>query len=300
MKKSKVIVPALAMIGLSSVASITGSVAWFTANRTANIDAGTYAVVKTGANLECVVSAGIGTSATDSGSTHTITTAGKLTDGSFNHKTKNIYTPNATGNAIATETALASATDENMKRGTDASDSDKVIYTAITWNVSFSVTFGVVNKDVALLLDVPNSSFAVDGGAAATTAQGFRMAFVPGATPTGSTQRATVYADLQTFENAKYVASTTNFNGTSYVANDYDLIDSAYTTAVPDTISSADTLTRPDCIGTFKFAASTKVTLPYTVVCWFEGTDPEIDDEATTFQSVIANLQFKAIDIVNE
>ena len=46
MKKSKIIVPALAIITLSTAASITGTVAWFTANRTASVTVGDMAVVK--------------------------------------------------------------------------------------------------------------------------------------------------------------------------------------------------------------------------------------------------------------
>ena len=37
MKKSRIIVPALAMLTLSVAASVTGTVAWFTASRTASM-----------------------------------------------------------------------------------------------------------------------------------------------------------------------------------------------------------------------------------------------------------------------
>ena len=60
MKKSRIIIPALAMIAFSVAASIAGTVAWFTASRTAQINAGTYAVVKTSAELKCVLSNGVG------------------------------------------------------------------------------------------------------------------------------------------------------------------------------------------------------------------------------------------------
>ena len=103
MKKSKIIVPALALIAFSMAASITGSVAWFTANRTATINAGTYVVVKTSANLEFTLTGGIGTEV-DTNSDNTILTqttpqtgsavGNKLTDGSFDHVGKMIYTPN--------------------------------------------------------------------------------------------------------------------------------------------------------------------------------------------------------------
>ena len=51
MKKSRIVIPALAMIAFSMAASITGAVAWFTATRTATVTSGAYAVVKTSSNL---------------------------------------------------------------------------------------------------------------------------------------------------------------------------------------------------------------------------------------------------------
>ena len=63
MKKTRILIPAMAMIAFSTAASIAGSVAWFTANRQTSVNAGTYAVVKTTANLECEVTGVLGTTA---------------------------------------------------------------------------------------------------------------------------------------------------------------------------------------------------------------------------------------------
>ena len=61
MKKSKIIVPALAIIAFSTAASIAGSVAWFTASRTVSISGGEYSVVKLTSDLKCTLTAGVGT-----------------------------------------------------------------------------------------------------------------------------------------------------------------------------------------------------------------------------------------------
>ena len=45
MKKSKIIVPALGILLLSAAASVSGTVAWFTANRTFEMDAGNFSVI---------------------------------------------------------------------------------------------------------------------------------------------------------------------------------------------------------------------------------------------------------------
>ena len=45
MKKSRIIVPALAMLTLSVAASVTGTVAWFSASRTKTLTANNLAVL---------------------------------------------------------------------------------------------------------------------------------------------------------------------------------------------------------------------------------------------------------------
>lgn len=58
MKKSRIIVPALAMLTLSVAASVTGTVAWFTASRTASMTASNLAAFNTEGNLTLNLAAG--------------------------------------------------------------------------------------------------------------------------------------------------------------------------------------------------------------------------------------------------
>ena len=58
MKKSRIIVPALAMLTLSVAASVTGTVAWFTASRTASMSATNVAAVNTAGNLSLTLAKG--------------------------------------------------------------------------------------------------------------------------------------------------------------------------------------------------------------------------------------------------
>ena len=331
MKKSRIIIPALAMIAFSVAASITGAVAWFTASRTAQIDAGTYAVVKTSANLDVELTAGAHTSV-NSGS-GVVTVNGVLTDGSFDHVGKKVYTPAADGKSlkvdgtnvpVAISVAGDSYTDstDELLRGATAAPNAKNIYTAVTFDVTFTVSFGSVSGDIGLYLDntTGKSNFAVSGGGAAKTAQGFRMAFVPFGTNAAS-GNTRVFADLQQ-ENEQYQtnpgqspaeyaqrraisyiggdAPATAFtnNGLEYGTN--VLIDADYDDPLPDSSTARATATaRPDCLGVFTFDAGNQVSLSYRIVCWFEGTDPEIvnREALAEYQSVIATLNFEAIDL---
>ena len=327
MKKTRILIPAMAMIAFSTAASIAGSVAWFTANRTASVNAGTYAVVKTSANLAVEVNEGLATTV----DSNNIVSLGnnKLTDGSFNHKTGKIYQPNEDGTAIATTNGEVAYNDPQiatkLDRGTvNAGESNEgKVYTAATFELVFTIKFGSAAGDYGLFLDnsAGKTAFSVTPSAAALTAQGFRMGFYPSGS--GEHGRATVLADLQdstekwdhdgdddgvkvdpTDEvNAiRYVASTTNFEGTDYVASQYDLIDENYDDALPTgTPTKAEAGARPDYIGYFGFAANDEVTLTFTVVCWFEGTDPEIVNRAATteYQSVAASLHFEAIKLAD-
>ena len=319
MKKSRIIIPALAMIAFSVAASITGAVAWFTATRTANIDAGIYTVVKTTANLNVTLSAtGIGTSGADSGSSHTITVNGVLGDGSFDHAQANVVTPDGNGAKIAAITALDSANATNMKRGQTNDSTPKDIYTAITFDMDFTIEFGGAAGDIALFLDtnlegeagsqVANSRFVVTGSntSADQTATGFRMAFIPtGANSANGVKK--VFAGLQSGSNCKYVSTASPAavgdnlpalaDATAYSG---DLIDQSYhggEGGLPEAFSAGTNVTtRLDYFGTFVYAANQTVHLQYKVVCWFEGTDPNVIN-GKVLQSVQSYLAFKAINV---
>ena len=304
MKKSRIIIPALAMIAFSVAASITGTVAWFTATRTANIDAGTYTVVKTTANMTKTVTAGLGTSVDGSGA---VTVDGVLTDGSFDHAGTNkyIYAPDKTGTKVGGRYALASATESNLTRGED--ESHNPIYTAVTWSVKFSMEFGASGSDIGLFLDLSTSVFDPDQDSVASgkqdTAKGFRMAFIPTGTNAASgTTR--VFADLQAAANCKYVNGEPAVSAALPAGASYSspiLIDNSNNNGLADSYAASAVASMTNYFGTFTFAANTTVDLEYTVVCWFEGTDPNIingdEDHETVFNDVAVSLDFAAIDL---
>ena len=154
MKKSKIIIPALAMIAFSTVASIAGTVAWFTASRQVTVSAGSYAVVKTTSNLDCTLTQGVGTTV----SGKTVTVAAKLTDASFNHKTGKVYQPNDAGDALATTNPEVALTDSNFEskitRATITENAESItVYSVVTWDIEFAVSFGAKAGDYGLFLD---------------------------------------------------------------------------------------------------------------------------------------------------
>ena len=108
MKKSKIIVPALAVLLLSTAASVTGTVAWFTASRTYRLTAGDFAVVNTKDNLECVLEGLYGTTADNEQKKITTKADYVLTDASLDHTDAKIPVtePNADGVAVGDRLGL--------------------------------------------------------------------------------------------------------------------------------------------------------------------------------------------------
>ena len=196
MKKNKIVVPALAIIAFSTAASIAGSVAWFTASRQVTMNAGTYAVVKTTSNLECVVAGGVGTTAAlqPGGTNYIVTLAkearkSKLTDGSFDHGQGKVYKPNATVTGLDVpvdidDAASVAALEASLLRttlGTGTTEDPYVdVYTAVTWDITFKVNFGSVPGNVALFLDASASSFTKSGEADLATAKGYPFFYIVG------------------------------------------------------------------------------------------------------------------------
>ncbi len=307
MKKSKVIIPALGILVLSTAASVTGTVAWFTANTKYNTTVGDFAVVKTNDDLVCVQAPGVGTnvSAEDTpNNTITVKSNYELTDASFDHTANDIIAPDSSGQTVGSVTALGSANETNMKRATYmVSTTEHTVYTAFTWTMTFKVKFGGVNRNYGLYMDhtADHSAVTKKSGAAIAstdTAKGFRLALV-GQTATYSNTR--VWADNQTSANCQFVdglTAGTALAGTAYASP--MLIDSAYNTALPTAGSPESTSVasaRPDYLGKFVFQANTEVSLVYTAVAWFEGTDPTIVNAATVFDTVTAAMHFEAIPL---
>lgn len=140
-----------------------GVVAWFTANRTFAMTAGEFAVINTKNNLACVLAGGVGTEAT----TTSITTKANyiLTDASFDHTetTHDIVIPNEDGDKIARIVALANADEGSENSGNhmfrqNGTGSQK-IFSAFTWNLTFTVTFAAAEtQDLGLFLDLSSAN----------------------------------------------------------------------------------------------------------------------------------------------
>ncbi len=211
-KKSKIIVPALALITATTVASVTGTVAWFTASRTATITGTTFHTTTLNSNLKVKVetlNAGVATPSTNEGNEVSLTVDGLLTHGSYNAQKltassetakdegsvttygADLFTPNM-DNAFVTDyssrgraedshsssqSGTSVANDKWLAGTVGSGDSTKNVWYGVAWKMTFSVDSLVNGQDTTLHFDPATTKFA-DATVGGTTIKGLRIALM--------------------------------------------------------------------------------------------------------------------------
>ncbi len=257
-KKSKIIVPALALITATTVASVTGTVAWFTASRTITATASQFQAEAEGGNLTITTSALQGTK-TDTDTSKAVVD-GKLTHGSYDYS--NLYSPTLLDETVTSFNQLGDANNNtNAWLAYTKTDNTKVWY-GVAWK--WTITYAPVNTSdqVAVIIDQSTSGYDQTSGVAG----GFEIAMktnLEGGTKlvygndehkghvTGTASTAT-NGDFSADSGSKYLKKTT-----SYTKLADKLANSNYT---------ADN-------GFIAILDSTAKSVEITCVAWYEGTD---------------------------
>lgn len=282
-KKSKfVILPALATLVLTSVATVTSTAAWFTAARTTSVNANNFIAYDENKGLVISAKEVAGCDISEDGKT--VEPNGVLTDASFDFA--NVWTDLPTdeldekGNP-AQPSEFKKVTDTSLKSGAIDSNRKEVFY-AVKWTytIKLSSQTGTLAKAVDVMFD-KSSTFNFTG--ANTTASAFRIAMVCGtekfvfSNNTAADEKAknhigegtndTEKGEVKVFDDSQYIITTSPYNkltdGASHTnANEY--------------------------LGTI-----TKATDELTINCtaWYEGTDDAFVS-GKTMSTVGATLKF--------
>lgn len=327
MKKSKIIIPALGMLLLSTAASVTGTVAWFTSMQTGQAEITSFAVTKTGGTLTVSMGAGVGTVL--SGSTITLGTNVKLTHGSFDHTQDAIWKPNDALDTFTKVTrASAEATDSAYQWSVDGSASQAgTLFYAVSWTITLSYEFQADARNVYVFFDGTPSATATDSSVAGSyfthskadsndtgtyekfTYMGFRLAMLNTSTNGGNTAGPKlIWAPGQSavadekYQNGATATSQGVYasSGTATVPNTYVSTGSLLDANFPATVGAfnfrsgdvpANPTQQPNYIGTFVKPASGASTILLNCVAWFEGNDSNVVDAAELDQ-VSASMKF--------
>ena len=322
MKKSKVIIPAMALLLFSTAASVTGTVAWFTSTRTFTSDAGNFQVGQLDGNLDCDVTAGIATTASDDNISFNANSI--LADASYNHTTDHLWTdvPGTDGTLFSD---LGTWGDAKWTHGTVNSIT---YYYAATWTLTFKYEFVAETKNVNLFFDIEQATARITKNGnddiassasqpTANTAKGFRIAFVTGAA--GSASNGVVWApyraqetldegDPTEHEAIRYVSDEDtigDYTGTAAAgdlldanANTVDALKGSAGTGHLQAPGTTPATTATNYLGTFtKPAVPGIVPLVVRVTAWFEGTDPNIvTNNSTVMQALKVTMPFYVRD----
>ena len=294
-KKSKIIVPALALITATTAASVTGTVAWFTATRAVTVTAGNFVSTKLESKLTVTNSALVGTTV----SGNTITVDGNLTHGSYNaiaDKTGSLYVANINDtntNTIDSYTDLGDVANANQTSATTtiknwlarivtSGDTTTNIWYGVAWTMTFKLETATTGQTDYLLFDVKDSTFTDNSttSEANKTAPGFRIAFM-----TGSKFLVVGGDDTKT-----HTVSTNVTKSLSEFTNYAKIHDGDAKLA-----DNASTLTSSILnLGTVGSTDATALTV--TCVAWYEGSDANVVDKISNNQvgmsSIEASLNF--------
>ncbi len=301
-KKSKIIVPALALITATTVASVTGTVAWFTASRVAIVNASTFETKALDTNLLVKSSKLVGVTSSESSATasSTVTVDGAMTHGSYNAQASNgtysgeLYVANidedSTVSSFSSHGTLAVAQNNAVNPTVETHStwwagsyteggSSKNIWYGVAWQMDFSSVHSA-DDTLSLFVDYKNTTFT-DNKEGGTTMPGLRIALM-----TGSTVRVLGGESSET----NHVTGTQSTNVNTFTSGVYNYVGSSskYTKAVDKT----DFSTNVGLLGAMTVDTSkTSSKLSVTAVAWYEGESTAIVKDATMSQ-VSATLSF--------
>lgn len=305
MKKTKILVPALGLLALSTVASVTGTVAWFTANAKVSVPFSQFQIKKLTSDLGISSVEKLGVTITGTGKDQQITAKkydgsnyATLTHASVNCDDSNLWTMNS-ANAKVNQSSKTSAMFDNFVESNPAmaakvnSSSQTETYYAYSWDTTF--TYNVTNPSDKVNLYFDFTSICNYDGVAGDkeTGMGFRLAMINGNNPDGFVvwspkQGSTMKTKAGAGSDAScYVKTATTNEAYDATATGNLIFEADNTISV---IDAADTGTtnRKDCLGQFTATVSS-ITVKF--IAWFEGEDPNVVDDGK-LDTVSATLGF--------
>ena len=302
LKKSAVVIPALARIAVTAAASVSGTVAWFTAAKTVTATAGQFSASYNDGNLSVKASSWmadtnrVGSGETPNQKILSIPTEGKdvtvtegvtFTDASYDLATDTLYSDIVKDDGSDPDTFESKGNSVGKNDKWVSNVANKVVY-GVVWKYTFTYKFGVDIANNYDLMFSPSKSLL---DTAANTGAGLRIALVGNGFDNGENKNAVVFANGSYDKDAvNHISGTKKGQTTNY--------SSLYMTPV----LSDDALTEGEShkgkkgyLGTFApQTANTDVTMDVRVVVWFEGTDNHVVS-TQSLGTVSATLGFKAV-----
>ena len=293
MKKSKIIVPALGIMCLSTAAAVTGTVAWFTAARVKSFSMSGITAVNPESGLTLALTNVNNTVVTGEDPNLNVAHAA-LRDGSVDVANGKVY-----GSVLADDGTLSAFKDVTSVAKTNPANKNSYyagnvkvagVDTDIFYATEFTADFGLTRDGgytYNLFFDAVNSSVSTPTEASGKTSvlRGLRIGMKAGS-------EWFVWAPLTKDSSVKYVNGTNKDSNVATLAA-ANLIKGAGSALPSDEIvADATAQARVEYLG-----QPTEATpLTVTIYTWFEGTDSAVVNEAVELETAFsASLSFKMI-----
>ena len=292
MKKSKIIVPALGIMCLSTAAAVTGTVAWFTAARVKSFTMSGITAVNPESGLTLALTNVNNTVVTGEDPNLNVAHAA-LRDGSVDVANGKVYgsvlADDGTFSAFKDVTSIAKTNPANKNSYYAGNVKVAGVDTDIFYATEFTADFGLTRDGgytYNLFFDAVNSSVSAPTEASGKTSvlRGLRIGMKAGS-------EWFVWAPLTKDSSVKYVNGlTTSSTATLAAANLIKGAGSALPTE--EIVADATAQARVEYLG-----QPTEATpLTFTNYTWFEGTDSAVVNEAVELETAFsASLSFKMI-----
>lgn len=285
MKKSRIILPAVALLTISIVAAASSTVAWFAASRDVTVTGNTVTVVNPESALNVTLAPLTGT--TETTKDQTLNLPSYMRDGSVNiDDNGQAYKQDI----VTKEYVAANYTTENDSEGNP-------IYRAASWKMTFKMVADSADnyavffntKDLATKI----KATVDEGNTNEKIKESFRIAFVAGnvksvLAPFAETDNPLTYVKAAGAENADSALGTYNTIRISNIATRQP------TEIAGDAQTNALTAAN-GYIGTIKTGAELEV----TCYAWFEGMDPSCVVNNGISTKVTTVLDFYASRLLN-
>lgn len=295
LKKSTVVIPALARIAVTAAASVSGTVAWFTATREATVTGGTFLAGTNEGDLVVTATGGTGvtTSENKDSNTQTITVLNgvKLLDASYSGTALTEATPFWTDVENGGEEQKYKAVSQQYAPQSN-------YYYGVSWKLTFSIDVTNSKSNYDIFFNANGSSATeTTSGATKTAFRVFRQSGTNESivwAPLASTEEVNGTGDQKlgyvssVKDTTRYTSASTNTHG--LISHDNNSLKTLALDNVADNNKRGDWLAKCD-----RDEQRHKATATVQVVVWFEGLDANmISNNLNNISSIRTTMKFYA------
>ena len=309
LKKSAVVIPALARIAVTAAASVSGTVAWFTANRSVTVKGSNFNAVAQDGDLSIELG-NVLVGVVADGNSVKMADKTSLTDASYDPESSKLYTKIlgedennktvVTGYedlGSATETGGVGGTQSNHKwsyvNGSDPNQT--TVYYGVSWTWKFTYVFKSDANDMGLFFNIKDSTIGITNkdsdedrknrngteykNSGYQVGKGFRLARQAEQDTDNKNENQTIVWAPQGGENS-HVTGTAIANKEAFDTGIFHTVGETNASTATDLATDYKTKNSNNGYCFLGRLTSKAATISVKCTAWFEGTDDNVVNEA--------------------